>query len=248
MTNLTNRVAIVTGGAQGIGKSIVLSFARAGAKIVIADVNTERIDETVQEVKSLGFPAVGFRCNVTDSNDVGQLVEKTISEFSAIDILVNNAGITRDGLMMRMSEEDWDCVLSINLKGPFLVTKAVSQVMIRQRYGRIVNISSVTGLMGNAGQANYSASKGGLVSLTKTIARELASRGITCNAIAPGFIATAMTDKLQDKVKESYMKAIPLSRFGTAEDVANAVLFFASEESGYITGQVLGVDGGMFMR
>lgn len=248
MLNFKNRVAVVTGGAQGIGKAIVMGLASNGANVVIADMNEEGVNQTKKDVESLGAKALGVKCNVSDVNDVDNLVKKTMEIFSTIDILVNNAGVTRDNLMMRMDEKDWDLVLSVNLKGPFLLTKAVTQVMMKQRYGRIVNVSSVVGLMGNAGQANYAASKGGLISLTKSVAKEFASRNITCNAVAPGFIETSMTEKLQDKVKESYIKAIPLNRFGTPNDVANAVLFLSSEESGYITGQIIGIDGGMFMR
>ncbi|MBI4810199.1 MAG: 3-oxoacyl-[acyl-carrier-protein] reductase [Ignavibacteriales bacterium] len=245
---MKNRVAVVTGGAQGIGKAIVMGLASNGANVVIADMNEEGVNQTKKDVESLGAKALGVKCNVSDVNDIDNLVKKTMEIFSTIDILVNNAGVTRDNLMMRMDEKDWDLVLSVNLKGPFLLTKAVTHVMMKQRYGRIVKVSSVVGLMGNAGQANYAASKGGLISLTKSVAKEFASRNITCNAVAPGFIETSMTEKLQDKVKESYIKAIPLNRFGTPNDVANAVLFLSSEESGYITGQIIGIDGGMFMR
>ena len=248
MWDLKKRTAIVTGGAQGIGKSIALRLAGAGADIVIADMDAAGLGEVAKEIESLGRKAIGVKCNVADTNDVDTLVKKTLEVFSTIDILVNNAGITRDNLMMRMDEKDWDMVMAVNLKGPFLLSKAVTTVMMRQRYGRIVNIASVVGMMGNAGQSNYAASKGGLVALTKSVAKEFASRNITCNAVAPGFIDTRMTEKLQDKVKESYLKVIPLNRFGSPDDVANTVLFLSSEESGYITGQIIGVDGGMFMR
>ncbi len=248
MLDFKNRVAVVTGGGQGIGKAIVMLFAANGANVVVVDMNEDGVEQTRKEVETLGVKSIGIKCNVADANDVNILVQKTLAEFPSIDILVNNAGITRDNLMMRLDEKDWDLVLSVNLKGPFLVTKAITQVMMRKRYGRIVNIASVVGLMGNAGQSNYAASKGGLIALTKSVAKEFASRNITCNAVAPGFIETPMTAKLQDKVKESYIKAIPLNRFGTPMDVANAVLFLSSEEAGYITGQVIGVDGGMFMR
>lgn len=243
-----NRVAIVTGGAQGIGKSIALELAKAGADIIIADTNADGIEITIKEIESIGRKSLGVVCNVANAEDVNKLINLSNEKFKRIDILVNNAGITRDTLMMRMDEKDWDLVMDVNLKGPFLLTKAASQIMIRQRYGRIINMASVVGLMGNAGQVNYSASKGGLIAFTKSVAKELASRNITCNAIAPGFIETRMTEKLDDKVRENYMSVIPLRRFGKPEDIAALVLFLASENSGYITGQVVGVDGGMFMR
>jgi 3-oxoacyl-[acyl-carrier protein] reductase len=243
-----NRVAIVTGGAQGIGKSIALELAKAGADIIIADTNADGIEITIKEIESIGRKSLGVVCNVANAEDVNKLINLSNEKFKRIDILVNNAGITRDTLMMRMDEKDWDLVMDVNLKGPFLLTKAASQIMMRQRYGRIINMASVVGLMGNAGQVNYSASKGGLIAFTKSVAKELASRNITCNAIAPGFIETRMTEKLDDKVRENYMSVIPLRRFGKPEDIAALVLFLASENSGYITGQVVGVDGGMFMR
>lgn len=243
-----NRVAIITGGAQGIGKSIALELAKAGANIVIADTNAEGIELTIKEIESIGRKSLGVVCNVANAEEVNKLINISNETFKKIDILVNNAGITRDTLMMRMDEKDWDLVMDVNLKGPFLLTKAASQIMMRQRYGRIINMASVVGLMGNAGQVNYSASKGGLVAFTKSVAKELASRNITCNAIAPGFIETLMTEKLDEKVRENYMSVIPLRRFGKPEDIAALVLFLASENSSYITGQVIGVDGGMFMR
>ena len=248
MGTLVNKVAIVTGGAQGIGKSIAMKLASEGASIVIADMNEEGISLTTKEIESLGVKTLGVKCNIADMGEVNALVAKTQEMFPTIDILVNNAGVTRDNLLMRMDEKDWDLVLSVNLKGPFLMTKAICQVMMKQRYGRIVNVASVVGLMGNAGQSNYAASKGGLIAFTKSVAKEFASRNITCNAVAPGFIETRMTEKLQDKVKESYIKAIPLNRFGTADDVASAILFLVSDSASYITGQIIGVDGGMFMR
>jgi 3-oxoacyl-[acyl-carrier protein] reductase len=243
-----NRVAIVTGGAQGIGKSIALELAIAGADVVIADTNTEGVEITIKEIENIGRKSLGVVCNIAKAEEVTNLINLSNEKFKRIDILVNNAGITRDTLMMRMDEKDWDLVMDVNLKGPFLLTKAASQIMMRQRYGRIINMASVVGLMGNAGQVNYSASKGGLIAFTKSVAKELASRNITCNAIAPGFIETRMTEKLDDKVRENYMSVIPLRRFGKPEDIAALVLFLASENSGYITGQVVGVDGGMFMR
>ena len=248
MGTLTNKVAVVTGSAQGIGKAIAIKLANAGADVIVVDMDVEGVQQTSKEIESSGVKTLGVKCNVADANDVANLVSKIQETFPTIDILVNNAGITRDNLLMRMDEKDWDLVLSVNLKGPFLMTKAISQVMMRQRRGRIVNVASVVGLMGNAGQANYAASKGGLVAFTKSVAKEFASRNITCNAVAPGFIETRMTEKLQDKAKENYIKAIPLNRFGTADDVANAILFLASDDASYITGQIIGVDGGMFMR
>lgn len=244
---LNNKNAIVTGSAQGIGKAIALSLAKAGANIVVSDVNLEEAEKTAREIEALGVKSIAIKCNVADANEVTELVKKTQETFDTIDILVNNAGVTRDNLMMRMEEKDWDLVLDINLKGAFLLTKAVTRIMMKQRYGRIVNMSSVIGVMGNAGQSNYAASKGGLIAFTKSTAKEFASRNITCNAIAPGFIETAMTAKLTDEVKANYAKGIPLGRMGSVDDVANAVLFLVSEQASYITGQVLQVDGGLVM-
>ncbi len=245
---LDTRVAMVTGGAQGIGRAVAMKLAGAGAHVIIVDTLTDAATATAKEIEALGRKALPLHCNVADAGEVETMVKKAQESFPTIDILVNNAGITRDNLLMRMDEKDWDLVLAVNLKGPFLITKQVSMVMMRQRYGRIVNVASVVGLMGNAGQVNYASSKGGLVAFTKSVAKELASRNITCNAVAPGFIETPMTGKLQEKVRESYIKAIPLGRFGSADDVANTILFLSSDAAGYITGQVIGVDGGMFMR
>jgi len=244
---LDKRVAIVTGSAQGIGRAIALTLAKAGADLVVSDMNADGIISTAGEIEALGRKAAAIKCNVSDSSEVAELVKKAQEIFPTIDILVNNAGITRDNLLIRMDEKDWDSVLSVNLKGTFLMTKAVCTVMMKQRRGRIINIASVVGIIGNAGQANYAASKGGVISLTKSVAKEFASRNITCNAIAPGFIETSMTEKLSEQVKQNYMAGIPLNRFGKAEDVASAVLFFASDESSYVTGQVIQVDGGMAM-
>ncbi len=245
--NFKNQVAVITGGTRGIGKSIAENFAKNGADIIVCGRNPQAAIEAAEYLSSFGVRAVGLRLDVSNSQEVKETFEKIISEFKKIDILVNNAGITKDGLLMRMSEESWDTVLDINLKGCFLCTKAVIPEMARQRYGRIINITSVAGFMGNPGQANYSASKAGIVGFTKTVAREYASRGITVNAVAPGFIETAMTDVLNEKIKEEMKKLIPIGRFGKVEDIANAVLFLALPESGYITGQTIHVNGGMYM-
>ena len=245
--SISSRVAIVTGGGQGIGRQISLKLAENGAIIVVCDINIDTAKEVAGEIEKNGGKSLAVHTNITSSEDVSTLIDQTLSTFGRIEILVNNAGITRDNLIMRMSEADWDQVLSINLKGAFLCSQAVLRPMIKQRWGRIVNIASVVGVMGNAGQANYASSKAGVIGLTKTIAKEVASRGITANAIAPGFIDTGMTDKLSDTVKQEAIRQIPIGSFGMPTDVANAVAFFASEESHYITGQVLNVDGGMFM-
>lgn len=245
--SLTGKVALITGSAQGIGKAIAMTLAGEGADCVITDVNLDMAEKTAQEIGSLGCRSIAVRGNVADSEDVAGLVKRSITEMGKIDILVNNAGITRDGLLMRMKDEDWDLVLDINLKGAFLCTRAVARPMMKQRSGRIINIASIVGAMGNAGQANYTASKAGLIGLTKTAAREMASRGITCNAVAPGFIDTAMTQGLSEDVKESLYAQIPMGRLGTSEDVARAVGFLASDGAAYITGQVIHVNGGMYM-
>ncbi len=245
--SLTKKVALITGSAQGIGKAIAMTLAGEGADCVITDVNLDMAEKTAQEIRDLGRRAIAVRGNVADSEDVAGLVKRAIQEMGKIDILVNNAGITRDGLLMRMKDADWDLVLDINLKGAFLCTRAVARPMMKQRSGRIINIASIVGAMGNAGQANYTASKAGLIGLTKTAAREMASRGITCNAVAPGFIDTAMTQALSPDVKESLYAQIPMGRLGTSEDVARAVGFLASDGAAYITGQVIHVNGGMYM-
>jgi 3-oxoacyl-[acyl-carrier protein] reductase len=244
---LKEKVALVTGAAQGIGKAVALMLARHGADVIVADVNLEKAQETAREVEAIGRGAMAVKVDVTRLSDVEQMVESALGRFGKIDILINNAGIARDKLILRMTEEDWDAVLDVNLKGTFNCTKAVIKHMSKQRSGKIVNIASVVGEMGNAGQANYSASKAGVIGLTKTIAREFAQRGINVNAIAPGYIQTPMTDGLPDKAKEELKRMIPMERLGQPEDVAHAVLFLVSEASSYVTGQVLNVNGGIYM-
>ena len=248
MTKLKGKVALVTGAAQGIGKSIALALAKEGADVVVSDINLELAEQTAREIKALGVRTLALKTNVADLCDVEQGVNQVISQFGKIDILVNNAGITKDGLLIRMKKEDWDAVISVNLTGVFNCTKVISAIMMKQRSGKIVNIASIVGEMGNFGQANYAASKGGVIAFTKTVARELASRGVCVNAIAPGFIATAMTDKLSEEVKKAMLVQIPLGKMGTPEDVAKAVVFLSGPESDYITGQVINVNGGMLMN
>ncbi|MCL5022490.1 MAG: 3-oxoacyl-[acyl-carrier-protein] reductase [Nitrospirae bacterium] len=239
------QTALITGSARGIGKAIAEALARRGADVAIADRDLDEAKEAAKEIAAIGTRTAAVRLDVSNSGEVIKTFQDILKEFGRLDILVNNAGITKDGLLMRMKEEEWDAVINVNLKGTFLCAKEAVKIMAKQRYGRIVNIASVVAFIGNPGQANYSASKAGIVGLTKTIAKEYASRGITSNAVAPGFITTAMTDVLSENVKEEMKKAIPLSRFGTIDDVANAVVFLAS--NGYITGQVLHVNGGMYM-
>src|SRR5512133_796528 len=242
-----DRIAVVTGASRGIGRSISLALAAKGATIVAVDMDQAATEAIVAELQAAGAKALAVVGNVTVAADVERMIDAAMTAFGRVDILVNNAGITRDGLLMRMKDEDWDAVLSVNLKGAFLCSRAASKVMTKQRYGRIINIASVVGQMGNAGQANYCASKAGLIGLTKSNARELAKRNVTVNAVAPGFIATEMTEVLPEKVKQELTAQIPLERLGSADDIAHAVLFLSSERSGYITGQVLGVNGGMYM-
>lgn len=244
---LKDAVSIITGGARGIGREIALIFAKEGSDIAICDVNQETLETTRKEIESLGRKAETFVVDVTNSEHVEDMVNKVLDKFQKIDILVNNAGITRDSLIVRMKEEDFDSVIAVNLKGTFNCTKAVSKVMMKQRHGKIISIASIIGIMGNAGQANYAASKAGIIGLTKSVAKELASRNVNVNAIAPGFIETDMTAKLADDIKSQMRALIPLNRFGKASDVANLALFLASEASSYITGQVIQVDGGMVM-
>ena len=244
---LKDRVAIITGGGRGIGREIAITLAREGADIAICDVNEEALSQTKAEIEAISRKCIVSTVDVGDYASCEEMANKTLDKFGKIDILINNAGITRDSLLMRMKEEDWDAVLRVNLKGAFNFTKAVCRGMIKQRYGKVVNIASIIGIMGNAGQANYAASKAGLIGLTKSSAKELASRGINVNAIAPGFIKTSMTDKLTDEQKEGMLKLIPLNSLGSPSDVANLVLFLVSDRASYITGEVIKVDGGMVM-
>ncbi len=244
---LSDKVAIVTGASRGIGRVIALALAGQGAKVVASARNAEALDNLTAEIKAQGGEAVAVVGDVALDADANNLIGQAVATYGKVDILVNNAGITRDGLLLRMKSEDWDAVLNTNLKGAFLCTRAVAKVMSKQRSGRIINMSSVVGDMGNAGQANYCASKAGLLGLTKSVARELARRNVTVNAVTPGFIVTDMTEDMTDKAREAMTAQIPLGRLGESEDVANAVLFLASDQSSYITGQVLGVNGGMYM-
>ncbi len=243
--NLKDKIAVVTGGARGIGREICLSLAKEGAHIALCDVNAEALAETEKEIRDLGRSVFIQTVDVSNYEQVELFVQEVHTTFSRIDILVNNAGITRDGLLIRMTPEDWDMVLNVNLRGAFCFTKAVSKVMIKQREGRIINMASIIGMIGNAGQANYAASKGGMIAFTKSVAKELAGRNVRVNAIAPGFIQTAMTDKLPEEIKAKMLSEIPLGKFGTVQDIANACIFLAGDASSYITGQVLSVNGGM---
>jgi len=242
-----NRTAVVTGGARGIGKAIARKLAADGIQIVISDVMAGAAEAAAKEMEALGVRALAVAADVSRIGDVETLIRQTVREFGAVDFLVNNAGVTRDNLSLRMSEAEWDLVLGVNLKGTFLCSQAVAREMIKKRFGRIVNIASVSGIMGTAGQANYASSKAGVIALTKSMARELGSRNITVNAVAPGFILTEMTDKLPDSVKEAYVAQIPLKRAGTPEDVAEAVRFLISPAAQYITGTVLNVSGGLLI-
>ncbi|MBQ9364962.1 MAG: 3-oxoacyl-[Schwartzia sp.] len=245
---LEGKCALVTGASRGIGRAIALALAREGAKVAINYAgSTEKAEAVKKEIEAAGGSAILAQADVSDGEMVQAMVKSVYETFGAIDILVNNAGITRDGVLMRMKEEDFDAVINTNLKGVFHITKAVSRFMMKKRYGRIINMASVVGITGNAGQTNYSAAKAGIIGFSKSCAKELASRGITCNMVAPGFIDTDMTAVLGDELKAEMIKAIPLARIGTPEDVAKAVLFLASDEASYITGQVINVDGGMVM-
>jgi 3-oxoacyl-[acyl-carrier protein] reductase len=242
---LANKVAVVTGAGRGIGEAIARRLAGSGASIAVCDVMLDTAKQGADSLTKAGTTAMAYAVNVTEGKQVTEVCDRIVADFGRVDILVNNAGITRDQLILRMTEEDWDLVLAVNLKGAFLFTKALSRTMLKQHSGAIVNIASIVGVMGNAGQANYSASKAGLIGLTKTVAKEFASRGIRANAIAPGFIETAMTQKLTDEQKKMQTSFIGLGRMGQPEDVANVVLFLVSDLSSYVTGQVVGVDGGL---
>ena len=245
---LTGKIAVVTGASRGIGKEIAKTLAAKGATVVVNyNGSAEKAEETVKEIEALGGKAEALQCNVSDYDKAAEMMAYVVKTYGRVDILVNNAGITRDNLLMKMSEEDFDAVLNTNLKGAFNCIKHISRQMLKQKSGHIVNISSVSGVMGNAGQVNYSASKAGVIGMTKAVAREMASRGITVNAIAPGFIRTEMTDVLKDDIKKALMEQIPMKNFGEVEDIANTVAFLASEDARYITGQVISVDGGMAM-
>lgn len=241
MTNFAGKVVLVTGGSRGIGKSIAESFNDAGATVIVTYKNS--IDENYFNGKNISH----YQCDVADSKAVGELIDKIVKEHGKIDVLVNNAGITKDGLLMRMSETDWDNVIDTNLKGVFNLTRAITRHMMGKKYGKIINITSVVGIIGNAGQSNYVASKAGVIGFTKSVAKELGSRNINVNAIAPGFIETEMTGNLPEDVKQSYLAGIPLKRFAKSEEVAKAVMFLASDDASYITGQVLSIDGGLAM-
>jgi 3-oxoacyl-[acyl-carrier protein] reductase len=247
MIDLSDKIALVTGASRGIGQSISMILAQNGAHVVCVSRNINDVQSVADNITHQNFSASAASCDISDSNNVTELVKDIIEKHGRIDILINNAGITRDNLLMRMSEDDWNEVINVNLKAAFTAIKAASRSMIKQRSGRIINISSVVGLMGNAGQVNYAASKAGLIGMTKSVARELASRGITANCIAPGYVETEMTNKLTDEVKSSLNEQIPLGRIGNVEDIAYAVAFLASDEASYITGQTLAVDGGIVM-
>jgi len=247
MKTLKDKVIVVTGSAQGIGFTIAEEFAKTKAIVVIIDLDQVNVDKAVQTIDDQGFRAIGFAGNVTDAETMGKIFKEIKEKFNSIDVLVNNAGITRDGLIMKMKESDWDSVIAVNLKGTFICTQKVCRYMMKNRSGVILNIASVIGIMGNAGQANYAASKGGIIALTKSTAKELASRNIRVNAIAPGFIRTEMTDVLPQEVIDKYAAVIPLNRMGMPKDVADLCIFLASDEANYITGQTINVDGGLIM-
>ncbi len=245
---LLGKTAVITGGSRGIGRAIALKLAENGANIVVNYTNnSQKAQEVVDLIKSMGRDALAIKADISNSEDVKELAKKVESHFKNIDILINNAGITRDSLLIRMKDEDWDNVLNINLKGTYLCTKYIGKKMMKQRSGKIVNVSSVVGIMGNPGQSNYSASKAGVIGFTKSIAKEFSSRGINVNAVAPGFIETDMTSTLSEDIKKGYSKNVPLGRLGSPQDIANLVMFLCSEESSYITGQIINVDGGMVM-
>ncbi|MFQ5606546.1 MAG: 3-oxoacyl-[acyl-carrier-protein] reductase [Candidatus Zixiibacteriota bacterium] len=245
MKDFSGRAVVVTGSGQGIGKEIARRFACRGARVVISDIDSKKTQATAGELNENGLEALAMPANVVEADEVEELFSQTLERYGSVDVVVNNAGITRDTLLVRMSEEDWDDVIRVNLRGAFLVTRTAAKIMMKQRSGRIVNIASVVGALGNVGQANYSASKAGLIGLTKSAARELAPRGVTVNAVAPGFIKTEMTEAMSEQAKEAFLKTVPLKRQGEASDVASAVTFVASDEASYITGQTLSVCGGL---
>ena len=246
--SLNNKIAIVTGASQGIGKIIAFELAKSGANVVCLSRNKEALDIIVNKIVENGGQASSFACDITKPETFTQIVKEIIENYEKIDILINNAGVTNDSLLMRMSNEQWDNVININLKGSFNCTKAVIRYMMKNKFGRIINITSIVGMTGNAGQANYAASKAGLIGMTKSIAKEVASRGITANCIAPGWIKTSMTDTLSEDVKNQFLSQIPVGRIGSAEDIANTAVFLASDEAGYITGQTITVDGGRIIN
>jgi len=241
------KTSLITGASQGIGETIALELSKGGAEVLMLDVQKEKVENAAEKIRERGGKATAYYADVSNMEQISEVVKRMIQNHEQIHHVVNNAGITRDNLLMRMKEEEWDSVLAVNLKGVFNISQAVIRHMMGNRYGRIVNVSSVVGLMGNAGQANYSASKAGVIGFTKSLAREVASRGITVNAVAPGYIATAMTKNLPDAVKQKFEEIIPMKKFGLPEDVANAVRFLLSDKAAYITGQVLGINGGMLM-
>lgn len=247
MSDLSGRIALITGSGQGIGKAVALELAKQGAKIVTNDVTGCCADDTLEEVRGLGSDGLAITADVSDPEQVDAMIKQIVETFGQLDILVNNAGTTRDNLIIRMDEDDWDLIMRVNLKSAWLCSKAVIRQMMKKRYGRIINMSSVSGLAGQAGQTNYSASKAGLIGLTKALAREVASRGITVNAVAPGFVKTKLTENLPKDILDGLVNNIPLGRWGTVEDIANAVVFLASDQASYITGHVLSVDGGLAM-
>jgi 3-oxoacyl-[acyl-carrier protein] reductase len=247
MQALQNKIAIVTGAGQGIGQAIAVRLAQEGAEVIVSDINLQGVKQTASQIRQMDRKSLALKVDVANFEDVQAMVQKSTEEFGPVDILVNNAGVTKDNLLVRMTQQQWDWVISVNLKGTFNCTKAVAPHMMRNRYGRIINIASVIGLVGNAGQANYAASKAGIIGLTKSAAKELGSRGITVNAVAPGYIQTEMTERLPEQAKETFLKTIPLRRPGLPQDVAGVIVFLASDDASYITGQVINIDGGMVM-
>ncbi|MCK4416771.1 MAG: 3-oxoacyl-[acyl-carrier-protein] reductase [Candidatus Latescibacteria bacterium] len=247
MQALQNKIAIVTGAGQGIGQAIAVRLAQEGAEVIVSDINLQGVEQTASQIRQMDRKSLALKVDVANFEDVQAMVHKSTEEFGRVDILVNNAGVTKDNLLVRMTQQQWDWVISVNLKGTFNCTKAVAPHMMRNRYGRIINIASVIGLVGNAGQANYAASKAGIIGLTKSVAKELGSRGITVNAVAPGYIQTEMTERLPEQAKETLLKTIPLRRSGLPQDVAGVIVFLASDDASYITGQVINIDGGMVM-